>query len=214
MKTVGEILKQERKRQKKSLSQIQQRTKIPLKTLRALEEDDFDQLPPATFAKGFIKNYAQVLGLKADRLLAIFRRDWQENKKGRVVPRGLESSLKEKAFFLTPRTTFVFLVSSLVFLFLGYLGLQLRSYLLPPKLVIEKPEEDQRINKEEVEVVGQASPDASVYVNSQLVEIDQQGNFSYQLRVFPGENSLEIKVVNRRGKETVVLRKIIVDKQS
>ena len=37
-----------------------------------LENDAFDQLPGATFVKGYIKSYCRVLGIKSEPLIALF----------------------------------------------------------------------------------------------------------------------------------------------
>lgn len=213
MKTVGEILKQEREKQDKTILQIHRETKIPQKTLEALEADNFTSLPPATFVKGFIRVYAQTLDLEPKKLLAIFRRDWQESEKGEIVPKGLSQPLNPSGFGWTPKTAFILIISTLGLLFLAYIGLQLTRFLLPPKLSLESPLEGQKIEQEMVKIVGQASKDSSVYVNNQLIETDEEGKFSYQLKLFPGENRIEVKAVDRRDKETLLLRTIeAVDK--
>ena len=214
MKTVGEILKQERLKQRKTILQIHKETKVPEKTIKALEADDFTSLPPATFVKGFIRIYAQTLGLEPKKLLVIFRRDWQENKKGEIIPRGLARPLNQSGFSWTPKTTLILVISTITFLFLSYVGFQLARFLLSPKLIVESPLENQKVEKETVEVVGKVNKEASVYVNNQLIETDEEGKFSYQLKLFPGENTIEVKAIDRRGKETLISRKVIVDKKN
>jgi hypothetical protein len=50
-------------RQSLELSEIEQRTKIRAKYLCALEDEQFDVLPAQTYVKGFLRSYADYLGL-------------------------------------------------------------------------------------------------------------------------------------------------------
>ncbi|MGD1952599.1 MAG: helix-turn-helix domain-containing protein [Leptolyngbyaceae cyanobacterium] len=60
---VGQYLKAIRTRQGLSLQQVAQRTHIQPKQLRAIEAGNWMQLPEAIYVKGFLKQYAQSLGL-------------------------------------------------------------------------------------------------------------------------------------------------------
>ena len=75
----GRYLRRERELREISLEEISRQTKIKLSTLTALEEDRFPDLPPAAFVRGFIRNYAECIGL--DPRDAILRLDHflQEN---------------------------------------------------------------------------------------------------------------------------------------
>lgn len=53
-----------------SLDQVAQQLKLAPRQVRALEEEDFAQLPGRTFARGFVRNYARLLNLDGDDLLA------------------------------------------------------------------------------------------------------------------------------------------------
>lgn len=61
--TLGTFLKRARRSQHKSLEEAAEATRIHAPTLRALEEDDHRKLPAEVFVRGFIKIYAQYLGL-------------------------------------------------------------------------------------------------------------------------------------------------------
>ncbi|MFC1711898.1 helix-turn-helix domain-containing protein [Patescibacteria group bacterium] len=208
MKTVGEILKETRKKQGKTVLQIHKITKIPEKTIIDLEKDDFSSLPPAAFVKGFIRSYANALNLNHQKLLGVFRRDWQESEKGEIVPKVLVSSLDKPKFSWNPKKTFALSLGFIIFLFLSYIGLQLSGFLSPPKLEVEKPSENQEVSEETIEVIGTVDIDASVYINENLIEINDDGKFIYNFKLFPGENTIEVKAVDRKGKETIVVKKV------
>jgi cytoskeleton protein RodZ len=60
---IGNSLREARLRQGLEFPEIEQRTKIRGKYLRALEEEQFDLLPGQTYVKGFLRSYAEFLGL-------------------------------------------------------------------------------------------------------------------------------------------------------
>jgi hypothetical protein len=60
---IGSSLRDARTRQGLDFPELEQRTKIRPKYLRALEEERFDILPSPTYVKGFLRSYADALGL-------------------------------------------------------------------------------------------------------------------------------------------------------
>ena len=70
MASFGAQLKREREQRKISLDDISVSTKIGTRFLRAIEENQFDQLPGGIFNKGFIRAYARHLGLNEEQAVA------------------------------------------------------------------------------------------------------------------------------------------------
>jgi Helix-turn-helix domain/RodZ C-terminal domain len=60
---IGNSLREARLRRDLDFPEIEQGTKIRVKYLRALEDESFDQLPGPTYIKGFLRTYAEYLGL-------------------------------------------------------------------------------------------------------------------------------------------------------
>ena len=60
---IGSSLREARTRQGLDLNEMEFRTKVRAKYLRALEADQFDQLPGHTYIKGFLRTYADSLGM-------------------------------------------------------------------------------------------------------------------------------------------------------
>ncbi len=71
---VGEVLKRTRTRRKLDIGTVEQHTKIRTKYLRALENEEWETLPGPAYAKGFLRTYAQFLGLDGDALVDAYRR--------------------------------------------------------------------------------------------------------------------------------------------
>jgi cytoskeletal protein RodZ len=60
---IGNSLREARLRQGLDFPEIEQATKVRPKYLRALEDEQFDILPGQTYVKGFLRTYAEYLGL-------------------------------------------------------------------------------------------------------------------------------------------------------
>lgn len=90
MAPIGEVLRSERMRRNLELEQISRELKIPRRLLEAIEGDKFDQLPAGVFARNFVRQYAQLLGLEADEMAeqaaAMFRPEPQFEFPERAKP--------------------------------------------------------------------------------------------------------------------------------
>lgn len=60
---IGNSLREARTRRGLDFPELEQGTKIRAKYLRALEDEAFETLPSATYVKGFLRTYADYLGL-------------------------------------------------------------------------------------------------------------------------------------------------------
>lgn len=69
IETVGTTLKRQRESKRMGLAEVSRVTRIPLGTLESIEQDHFDDLPGEVFVKGFLKSYAQVLGLVPEEVV-------------------------------------------------------------------------------------------------------------------------------------------------
>ena len=208
MKTAGDLLKEKRLLKELSLEDVSRKTKIKVEFLEAIENSNYALLPSATFAKGFLRNYATFLYLNPDTMVAMFRRDFTQNAKGEIIPRGLVEPVGSKPRFFSVS---MILTTIAIVAFVGFLGIQLISWWSLPKIKLVQPQNNDTYG-EKVTFKGVADNDATVKVNGQLVILDQNGQFTLDL-VFPsGTHSVIIEATNRRGKSTLVERIFTVSK--
>lgn len=201
MKTVGEIFKKTRQERGIALSEVEEATKIRPRYLQALENDEYDKLPSATSTRGFIKNYAEFLGVSPSSLLAIFRRDFSSDREGRIIPRGMVEPIDKPAFSWTPRLTVILLVTVFLTIFFAYLARQYFSLIGPPTLSLTAPLPEEKVTGGTVEVVGKTDPDAVVTINGELVNLSEKGEFRYQLEIAQGKNTIVVEAVSKLGKK-------------
>lgn len=77
---VGTILREARNRRKVELSEVEAATRIRLRYLRAMEDEEWDVLPGGFYTRGFIRTYAAFLALDGERLVGDYRNSverWQ-----------------------------------------------------------------------------------------------------------------------------------------
>ena len=92
MPSFGAKLKLEREKRKITLEQISVSTKIGIRMLQALEEDNFNQLPGGIFNRGFVRAYSRFLGLDEDQTIA----DYMQAS-GDALPASTELASREGA---------------------------------------------------------------------------------------------------------------------
>ena len=86
-RTLGTALAAERERQGLSRVEVAQRLHMSPMQIEALERGDYAHLPKGTFLRGFVRNYAKVLGVAPDPLLELLAGTTpREPSPGIVVP--------------------------------------------------------------------------------------------------------------------------------
>ncbi|MGH2974158.1 MAG: helix-turn-helix domain-containing protein [Solirubrobacterales bacterium] len=72
---VGSILREARNRRKVDIPTVEAATRIRVRFLRAIENEEWDVLPGGVYTRGFIRTYAAYLGLDGERLAEQFRHE-------------------------------------------------------------------------------------------------------------------------------------------
>ena len=77
---IGSTLRETRVRRKTTLQQAEDDTKIRVKYIQAMENDDFDLMPSAAYVKGFLRTYSDYLGLDGDVMIEEYRSRFEPNE--------------------------------------------------------------------------------------------------------------------------------------
>ena len=72
MPSFGEELRRERELRRITLREVADATKINLRYLEALDRNDFQHLPGGVFNRGFVRAYAQYIGVDADQMVSAY----------------------------------------------------------------------------------------------------------------------------------------------
>lgn len=203
----GQRLHEARLKKGLTLDEVSRATKIKTTFLSAIEKGEYQKIPEKTYAQGFVRNYAEFLGLPQNEILALFRREFDEEKIYKVLPAGL---LQKEGFSLhglkLQQATIAIICTFL--LFAAYILFQYRYVFLNPPLEIISPKEGAIISSQTVTIFGKTDPNVTLYVNNDPVSLERDGSFKKSLDLFSGKATITIKAVNRFGKETVLKRQI------
>lgn len=70
--SLGEFLRQEREKKGMTIEQVASATKINVRLLHALEEDQYKELPAKPFIRGFVTSYSRFVGLDPREVMTQF----------------------------------------------------------------------------------------------------------------------------------------------
>ena len=77
MPDIGSTLREARTGSGIDLGEVENRTKIRARYLRAIENEQWDELPGPVYAKSFVRTYADYLGLDSRALVEEFKREYE-----------------------------------------------------------------------------------------------------------------------------------------
>src|SRR3979490_2013946 len=86
MTEIGEPLREARMRARVDVSEIEAKTKIRAKYLRALENEEWSLLPGPTFVKSFLRTSARALTLAGRALVEEYRLTRERPSEGALEP--------------------------------------------------------------------------------------------------------------------------------
>lgn len=85
MTTIGQKLKEAREDQRLTIEKVFEATRIRVQYLQALEQDDLSIMPSAVQARGYLRNYAEFLGLDVEKLLDDLRAASEQKPSPQVI---------------------------------------------------------------------------------------------------------------------------------
>jgi cytoskeletal protein RodZ len=207
MRKIAEILQDKRIEKGYTLESVEKAIKIKKSFLIAIEDGRYHDLPSESYALGFIKNYAQYVGVDKTKAAALFRREY-EGGQGKVLPTFKSQDKKlRKGRVVSPRNIFIGII---VFVILGYIAFQYSSFFLGPQLQILSPKENMIVKNNIVEVEGKTDPYATVLINNEQSYVQLDGTFKKTLYLFEGERLIVVTSQNRNGKNTKKVLHVIV----
>jgi hypothetical protein len=102
MAEIGPTLRDARIRARIDMSEVETRTKIRAKYLRAIENEEWDLLPGPVYIKSFLRTYGDYLGLDSRMLVEEFKQRY-ERPSDHEPPRPIASLSRERGIDRAPR---------------------------------------------------------------------------------------------------------------
>ncbi|HUQ42238.1 MAG TPA: RodZ domain-containing protein [Candidatus Limnocylindrales bacterium] len=220
MAPLGESLRAQREKRGITLDQASVDTRIREKFLKALEDDDLRSLLGAVYTKGFLRNYAEYLGLNPDELVVRFHQDRgmpsEPNRKYEAF-----KPIGRRSLVFTPAVFIPVAVLATIVLFVGYLYYQFTSFAVAPALDVTDPATDAIAQDAAYVVKGHTVATGRVTIRVfpgplTLADIHPaaDGSFTAPLTLTAGPNHIEVEVLDQSGKVNKVNRNVILQPQA
>jgi cytoskeletal protein RodZ len=100
MADIGATLREARMRAKIDINEVERRTKIRAKYLRAIENEEWGLLPGDVYVKSFLRTYADYLGLDSRQLIDEYKRRYErptDHELRQIAPLGRERDRRDRA---------------------------------------------------------------------------------------------------------------------
>ena len=198
MRELGEYLKREREKRQISLSKVAEETKIPTRYLQALERGEVELLPGEVYVKGFLRSYAQEIGLDDQEVLDRYRQLTQKQTEQLQQQAAGQVSHKKKkkvSWHLRYERAFVtalLLVLLIVAILAAFIDREKETPTPPPK---------PKVSRQEPEVSEPQSPPAAAAKielfarDNCWVEAYSQGERLFAVMMNPGDKK---EIISRK----------------
>ncbi len=210
-RTLGSVLKKIRANKDLSLEEISNATKIQVKYLRWLEDDNYKRLPAPVYVEGFLKSYAKFTNEDYKEIIALFRKEQgiRENMSSKDKNLGPMKPLKDTSIIISSKIIIISLVCLATLISFAYLYRQAYFIFAPPTIEISSPSRDTTISNQTIEIIGKSSVGSQISINDQSIFANTDGTFQENIKLNEGLNVLKISSINKMGKKSEVIRNII-----
>ncbi len=172
---IGKTLREERERQGKTLKDVHNATKISIHNLKAIEEGDLGSLPHPVYVKGFIKNYADFLGLDGSELSQRFFQACELLNGNVDRMREFEEIERKKMFWAIVLSCVLVIFLSV----LAYIALKSRNPKEMPQILKQNIEISKKKPKESSKVLEKKS---NIKKSKQLINSISENNKNKELK--------------------------------
>ncbi|MBA2718331.1 MAG: helix-turn-helix domain-containing protein [Chloroflexi bacterium] len=189
-----------RERKGVDLYRAERDTKIRARYLSALERGEYKELPGDVYTKGFLRNYANYLGLDAEEVVGQWRRERGDATVGKTVltvPRPIAQSRPGLQF--SPGVVVAALLTLMIVGIGVWLGVQVMRFAKPPTLAITSPREA-TLKLEETAtsytIEGTSIPGATISIDmaggTRTASADSTGKWTLTVDLRRGANEYKI----------------------
>lgn len=198
-RTLGQTLRAAREGKRWDIARAERETRIRARYLTALEAGDYRDLPDPVYTRGFVRNYAQYLGLDPDWCLDLYRLETHPGEMATpapAVPRQTSVEPRGTTLITTSRLVRLSLLGVVV-AFVAYLAYQFLTFAGTPVLTVTDPPTDLAAYEGTSYVVrGETVPDAEITVDglreNPSATASATGEFSIRVELVPGSNVITL----------------------
>lgn len=208
--SLGERLKKLRETAGFSRAEIARDIQAPSRFVEALEEDSYELFPAKVYALGFLKKFLHVLSVEeAEKYLREFNNEWEVRMyhKNPAIP--LKSAQSSKVY-ITPRRLSIIIGAVFLSTIMLFLGVRLVNFISAPGIKLLEPANETVLKEPLTRIRGKTEKESLLTVNGREITIDSDGNFDEKIELVSGLNALEFLAKDRFGKESKVIRYVLV----
>jgi len=209
--TLGHRLRQLRQEARLSLDDLARELKVASKYLAAIEDGRYQDLPGQVYARSFVRLYVARFGLNEAAAMERFDQEYALTQAARPSVRPLLAPRAKTDLSWWWRHLRLLFAVLIVLLAASYFGWQIISLYIPPDLLVIQPPTDMTTKEATITVSGQTDPGARVSINNQTIEVQENGQFSEQVDLRLGLNTLEVTSKKTRSGERIVVRQVLVE---
>jgi len=222
---IGEKLKNKRLENGISIEEIQKKTKIRTKYLKAIEENNFNIIPGSVYAKAFMKEYARQLNIDEREILEEYKKIMNVKKVKEVKEKnndkneGNENNNNKIKYFIISGS--IILVIILSFFFYKMVFKNDSKQVMQKEVITAeendvKKEEKKKLNKNNFVQKENDNNIVIIPMDKSWLKVIADGEEIFKDFISPGdnrefeaENKLELKIGNGAGIKIKVGNKVI-----
>lgn len=189
------------------ISFISRKLGIKEEYLLAIEKNRLDLLPAGIYRKGFLKKYAEFLGLDKKILADKLKELSSEEKDDPFI----NKKITKKHLIMFPKIIKTILFSLAILACSLYLIFYVRKIVTPPELKIVSPENNLLTNSRSIEVVGETETEAELKINGEIILSNNNGNFSQTVNLKSGLNNIIISAKKKYSQENIIIKQVLVE---
>lgn len=211
---LGEKLAKKRIALGYDIKDVEKVIRIRAKYIEAIENGNYDKLPPEVYVKGFIRNYAELLKLDPTKVLRSYEKERgiiENMRKASENHSPIVKPIDTPKIVITPKTLILSAVSLVALIIVVYIGWQVRILTAPPKLVLSSPNDNITVDSDSLTLEGNTDPGASLFVNEVEVGVNQDGAFKEKISLQNGVNILKLRAQNKLGKKYELSRTVVAN---
>lgn len=207
---LGDVLRAFRMRRGLSIKDIATRLGLAAHFIDCIELGKYHKLPGEIYAKNFVKRYARLAGIDEEAALVQYTKERPLQNTGETMRRNF---IKRIVAWWHP--TLLTRVAGIVVLFLvvGYVGLQARNIFSLPPLIIDNPSDGFVSKVVSISMTGHSLPETRIQVNGREMITDMKGNFAEVLDLVRGMNTFTVVAIKKHGSKTTVVRNILLEEK-
>lgn len=197
---VGEYLKRKREDKGLSLKYVAQKLNVRIDYLENLEAGRYEQLPPQVYTRGLLRSYADFLEVDTRQIVKMYNKEIVFVDKTLQVPsvNNKKVNALRDIIVVTPKLLTVIatiIIFSVVFYYLYH---QINSFNAKPYLFVNQAIDSVEVVTDRNFIVsGVTEKNISLFINGEVVLLDENGGFRQEMFLLEGRNVFVIEAKNR-----------------